>query len=301
MDEQTRQRIINGTANKNEKQDAIRARTENMKGKLKETLDETEQRLREQDRNDLDKLTGTDKKTLLTLHTIMLRRIVWMRDNFTDALEKHGKWLEEVHMELEEARAENETLECALEAMTKNWDKQKANTDAKIKRLQIENDNLKKQVANVTTASIEQDHVEELRRENQILQRKSMQLGDRVRKTEASVRRKNLIFSGVTEDAEEKMEETCKKIKDVIHNHLHVIPEIDMVKRLGRSDGKRSRRILVRFTNYWQVEKILSLKNKLRHVKEAIIYIDRDKPPKYPEEHEDNEKSFSSREESHRN
>ena len=115
------------------------------------------------------------------------------------------------------------------------------------------------------------------------------------------MRRKNLVFSGIEESTHERPAETYRKVKDVIQNNLFHGVEIDNVKRVGKLQGRKHRKLIVSFKNEWHVEKIMALKSKLKNMKGAVIYIDRDLPPRIyykPEEYRSKKTCESSSSES---
>ena len=122
----------------------LKRKNEEIKEHVKQAFDKTEQSLKEQDRKDMEKLTTVDKKTVLTMQTIMLRRMMWMRDNFMNALQTYGQWIEDMNKELEEAKYANGELKCLIEALTEHGDDQESRMKVQIKKLQTENTNLKK-------------------------------------------------------------------------------------------------------------------------------------------------------------
>ena len=122
----------------------LKRKHEEIKDHVKQAFEKTDQNLREQDRKDVEKIIGTDKKTVLTMQTIMLRRMMWMRDNFMNALQTYGQWIEDMNKELEEAKYANGELKCLIEALTEHGDDQESRMKVQIKKLQTENTNLKK-------------------------------------------------------------------------------------------------------------------------------------------------------------
>ena len=264
----------------------IKIKHDEMKEHVKTAFEKTEENLRNQDRKDMEKVTETDKKTVVVMQTIMLRRMMWMKENFTTALEKYGQWTEDLNKELESLRSANVELFCMVEALSEHGDKQEAEMMTKIKNLQNENTKLKKEVASLSEKREETKHDKTVA-ENQETNEERQELVKLIRKTEAKVRRKNLVFSGIEEEAHEKPSETYRKI-NVIQNNLFHGVEIDNVKRIGKPQGRRHRKILVSFRNEWQVEKIMTVKSKLRNMKGAVIYIDRDLPPRVLYKREEN-------------
>ena len=258
----------------------IKKKHEEMKEHVKQKLENTEQSLRDQDRTDMEKITGTVKKTVLVMQTIFLRRLMWMKENFATALEKYGQWTEDLGIELETLRSANVQLLCTVEALSEHGDKQEASMTAKIRSLQNENLKLKQEVASLREET-EETKSDKKTAENHETNDKSQELVKLIRQTETRTRRKNLVFSGIEETPHEKPSETYRKIKDVIQNNLFHGVEIDNVKRIRRVQDRRQRKILVSFRNEWQVEKIMKVKSKLRNMKGAVIYINRDLPRLY--------------------
>ena len=267
----------------------LKRKNEEIKEHVKTAFDKTEQSLRDQDRKDMEKLSGMDKKTVLTMQTIMLRRMMWMKDNFMTALQTYGQWIEDMSKELEEAKTANADLKSLMEALTEHGDDQESKMMAKIKKLQTENTKLKKDVTALSEKLEEgTKHVQLPTNNHETINAGTQELVKLIRRTEAKVRRKNLVFSGIEETAHEKPAETYKKIKDVIQKNLFHGIEIDNVRRVGKLEGRKTRKIIVSFKNEWQVEKIMAVKSKLKNLKGAVIYIDRDLPPRFsykPEEY----------------
>ena len=181
----------------------------------------------------MEKVTGTEKKTVLVMQTIFLRRLMWMKENFTKALEKYGQWTEDLGKELETLRSANVELLCTVEALSEHGDKQESSMTAKIRSLQNENMKLKTEVASLREET-EKTKPEKKTTETHEMNETRQELVKLIRKTETRMRIKNLVFSGIEETDHEKPSETYRKINEVIQNNLVHGVEIDNVKRIGR-------------------------------------------------------------------
>lgn len=103
--------------------------------------------------------------------------------------------------------------------------------------------------------------VDEIRKQNQLLQSRIDELEDRSR-------RDNIILHGISDDVETWAETEEKVLKSLAPCLGHPSPPLDIVRahRLGKFSVSRCRPVIVKFSSYKTKEKILQSASKLKEV-----------------------------------